>query len=912
MNSNVTRIQLLEGEAEGFLDVKNDVNVPLNFSISDVRDLSSRTGMFSKTIKLAGTKNNNLLLNNYFEVNVKSGKFSINKRQKCAIIQNGVVIIDNCYLRLLKVNGIESRSENVDELVEYEVQIKDSLGDFFKEVNNYELADLNLSEYDHNYNTANILSSFSHTIADGYKYVLPWIDDSKYYLNELLPGIYAKKYWDKIHEEAGYTYNWDEISDDNVRFDDLVIPYSGDKKKLGEEFSEQFKVIATDASTQNSGYGSSNGQGAVSNIPALFPDIATTIQDDENLYNNVTSQYFNTFDIVAPNALVYTINIEFDLVYKNFGSSNAVLSSNQTNKHTPYARVYNQVNSLKGSTSLTFTSIDPALQGTGTINLLNNNQTVEILGVARGSSYTWTPGDHVVASGNVEREITLTSVNQSDNLRFAINALTTQGAGAFWRKQGSFDTIPMYPRLVIKDITVTIAPSKDTIITGTPLKMNLLIPKKVKQADFLKAIYQKYNLYAEIDKNDPVKILYKSRDKFYDDGDLHDWTKKREKKIKKSVTFIPELSKKKIILSYKDDDKDFLLSSYIDEVGETFGQVEVTFENENVKGIERKEEIFSPTMNLPTTFNSNAPALNAKLDYKLRILIDGGQQNCGVYEIDDSAGNISTVTTYPFMSMFDQALNPKFSIEYGQADYYPYNLGQPTANNLYTNYWRRTLSQINSGKMLTAYFWLTEADVQELKLNDKIKVDSSLWYINKIIDYNANKNTPTQVELLSVEDDLTLPRFGKNVGPTKPGVYKPIPVPYIPNGGIIGGLKPAVGKFVASRNDATSINNSLGAMNRGKGNVISADFQGFVTGDGVTANKPGIYAGNTYIGLDGSIRSIEPVIIDGGLNNVYPVDKTNDTDINDGGKNVVRTFGAINKSRFVIDPNLYGLENENI
>jgi hypothetical protein len=51
----MVRIQL----STGYLDVKDGTAFPLNFSIGDIRDISKRTGSFSKTITLVGNSNNN-------------------------------------------------------------------------------------------------------------------------------------------------------------------------------------------------------------------------------------------------------------------------------------------------------------------------------------------------------------------------------------------------------------------------------------------------------------------------------------------------------------------------------------------------------------------------------------------------------------------------------------------------------------------------------------------------------------------------------------------------------------------------------------------------------------------------------------------------------------------------------------
>ena len=70
--------------------------------------------------------------------------------------------------------------------------------------------------------------------------------------------------------------------------------------------------------------------------------------------------------------------------------------------------------------------------------------------------------------------------------------------------------------------------------------------------------------------------------------------------------------------------------------------------------------------------------------------------------------------------------------------------------------------------MLTAYFKLDEGDIHSLKLNDKIRIDNSWWNINKVMDYNANLNQLTKVELISVDTEIDLAPFQTNTGNPAP------------------------------------------------------------------------------------------------------------------------------------------------
>ena len=119
--SNI-RIQL----QDGYLDVKDNKPFPLNFAVSDIRDVTKKGGTFSRTITLANTRNNHNLLNHYYDVNVSAGTFDVNRLTPCVVWQDGEVIVDNAYIQLLNV--VKKQTTNaLDQQIEYEVAIKDTL-----------------------------------------------------------------------------------------------------------------------------------------------------------------------------------------------------------------------------------------------------------------------------------------------------------------------------------------------------------------------------------------------------------------------------------------------------------------------------------------------------------------------------------------------------------------------------------------------------------------------------------------------------------------------------------------------------------------------------------------------------------------------------------------------------------------
>jgi hypothetical protein len=133
---------------------------------------------------------------------------------------------------------------------------------------------------------------------------------------------------------------------------------------------------------------------------------------------------------------------------------------------------------------------------------------------------------------------------------------------------------------------------------------------------------------------------------------------------------------------------------------------------------------------------------------------------------------------------------------------------------------------------LIAYFDLSEVDIQALKLNDKIYIDNSWWNINKVQDYNANNNSLTKVELISIDTEIDL-------APYKTAGGKPI-----------GDIITAVGVDSIFKKSA-QVNNVVlpGAdvIVLGKGNVVGSGVKGVVIGDGQILEQDGMVVPNLTV-----------------------------------------------------------------
>jgi hypothetical protein len=810
----------INGGTGGYLDVKDSTAFPLNFSIGDIRDISKRTGSFSKTITLVGNSNNNNLLNHYYDVNIQAGTFDINQLTSCDVIQDGIPVMINATLQLISIKKSQLTSA-YEQIVEYEVLVKENRGTFFTDISNKYLNDIDFSDLDHVVDATVVIDSFDNTVADSYKYVMPFNIDEQYQLNWFKPAIYAKVYFDRIFTDAGYSYDWADLLD--ARFDKLLIPYNGDQNII--DWSDA-KVVADGVFSFTKSFANNFQSSFITSITTGWSEIL----DPANIFNPSTGEYTTPQWVGAGSgeSYVWELTVTGTVQIENIDALNIHTSSVGDYAYVPFflVKVGNQINTKCQSSSgliINYTSGSPfpanSLSSTYTFTeVFTLSATTNGLGQI-GIDYA---DIQIVQAGVDVLGVSATGIN--------FNAQQN----IYWINSANGIASPPDIILDITSIDLTIRPSDNIPLNSGITTMNSFIPEKIKQSDFIKSIFMMYNLYATSDPQSETNLILIHRDEYYDSGKAVDWTNKLMKDKEQSIIFIPELNNKKLRLSYKAD-TDSPNKVYTDVTREIYGQVEVTFENEYVKGIDVKELIFSPTPVQPTVFGAFLPLLNgASPKTNIRILYDNGEVTAQDVNILSGYDTVTaTGGKYPYLSHFGgpSPFNPEFDINFAPCQYYYYQVAQNTNNNLYNSYWRRTVAQINGGKLLTAYFLLNEVDIQLMELNDKIRIDNSWWSINKVIDYNANYLQPTKVELISLETEIDLPAFfGGSITPVGPGDGTQI--------------QSIMNTYRSTTNVTTNNNDSIII---GSGNVVGDGLRALVVGDGLTVENDGIATTNLTV-----------------------------------------------------------------
>jgi len=214
------------------VDVNQGFSALMSYAIDDIKDFGAKNTAFSKTIILPGTKRNNSLFGNIFNVGASNDynpslanqgiNFNPAVSARTIIFQDNIQVFKGV-LRLMQIV-----IDNGD--IEYEVSVFGELGGFISKIGNGKLEDLDFSAYDHNYSITNITNSWN-SYNGGIGYYYPLIDCGTYSVNKhdwdyktFRPSLFVREYLEKIFENSGYRYQSDLFA--TPRFNSLIVPYN--------------------------------------------------------------------------------------------------------------------------------------------------------------------------------------------------------------------------------------------------------------------------------------------------------------------------------------------------------------------------------------------------------------------------------------------------------------------------------------------------------------------------------------------------------------------------------------------------------------------------------------------------------------------------------------------------------------
>ena len=888
MDNNQVYIYL---KNKGYLELSDEFPVPLTYNIADVKDISSKNGSYSKTIKIPGTKANNELLGHLFNINIADSTFDINRKVECVITANDIVVMDG-YFKLTQVDKRAATQSDDEEVLYYNALVFDETTNFYDKLGDALLEDLDFSQYNHIYSASTILGSSAHTSADIWTYPMFYNGDgSSYYeIDDFYPAIYAKAYVDKIFQNSEYSYESDFFQGTSYEglFTKLIIPFNQERPQNTQEVIDgrKFRASITGATDPIilSGLAAST---TISELLTYNDDSSAPNFDNGNDYSASTSTY------ISSNNQITDFRVRFPASFKVYSDSGVTITNSQgvaplfsnaaSNNYVYKPKVGIFVNGVQQSAI----NIVPGVGISAGVTLPN----------------TLSPGVTTIVEYNVD--VTFTNIQLSIGDEVQVRLLPTltppSNSSGFILGTTSLDYYRYYSGSTQVDpyyyVEIDINSSADTlsfinqphqtdITDGDTIYLNNYIPKNVKQKDFFRSIVQMFNLYIEADKDNDNKLIIKTRDEFYDTNDFVDWTEKFAIDRPNDIKFLPELQNRDLILSYKSG-SDVWNKRYQENWKENFGRKKYIFDNDYLKGERKIEVIFEPTpliengIGLITpSIPSEAPKTGIKILYKPDEWIEGSWD----FKARDNSNQVVTysLSGYPYAGHFDRPTSPNVDINFGEArEMFYWQYGLITDNNLSNRFYDSYVQGIIDGKMFTGFFDLNEVDITNLDFSRKIFVDDTYYLLNKIIDFNPMTNELTKVELIKIDTGIKFNTTNTFTGGTvRPVIDVPAGpiIDFVPNNpNNPGPVRPwtttnwprkTKGDVIGNGNIS---NNNTSVDIVGDNNTIIGEGDGIIYGDNnyMFSERMFIYGNNNTATADTYYRSF---IV--GDNNVVEAQKT--------------------------------------
>lgn len=201
------------------IDITEEVSFRFNYQFSDIEDITAKRTSFSKPFIVPGTKRNNKVFDNLFDLQIKSD-YQIQKRADVLVKIDGIDLISGW----ARIERIKIKDDQANVASYYEIIISDEVNNIFNNLKSKRLNTLDLSDFDHEFNLTNVTNSWNTFIKfkgqntpvrNGFGYDYPLVDlggkfskpnNIDWFLTGFKPWIFTKTIVDQIFLEEGATY----------------------------------------------------------------------------------------------------------------------------------------------------------------------------------------------------------------------------------------------------------------------------------------------------------------------------------------------------------------------------------------------------------------------------------------------------------------------------------------------------------------------------------------------------------------------------------------------------------------------------------------------------------------------------------------------------------------------------------
>lgn len=771
------------------IDLFDEVDLNITYSIEDILDLEVRTSDFSKDFTIPKTGNNDRFFNYIKELNGDNTKNFL-KAIPCQVYWGENVIL-NGSLRLIAV-----RNEV------YQVALTGRFRDLITELDN--LKSIDLSQYNHIRNSQNIIASYEYTVIEngsvtqkpepGQGYVYPYIVNGQsndiydqQYIWDSYPAVYLKTIVDAIFREIGWTYESKFLESDY--FKQLIIPWCRDYVQNTENLiRERTLRVGLDPETANTtNFQWNPGSGVIidnTQFVAITPirRRATSWWNSNALSNrfrlNDTSSEVLQFDEIFQftDILGHWDQLRVGFLPPPVGSFDA---GRYTCKKTGIyniqliAFVFPQYYHDFGAT-IRYNDAKLGFEYNYRLVHLKNNGSTVMLDQTDGTQF-FNPGDNTIVNTGID--LSDTPPNMQPWRLSADNLFLEEGDRLEIRYSFRFPSLNFIGnnndiscRLVLKReyngefSRFIVTPSENRTFGNEPVDMNQALPQNVSYKELFLDIVKLFNLIVATDKNVNNKVVIEPREDYWNSRvRVHEW--KYDQLSPLVVKPMSEVNFKRYKFSYRPD-SDYLNLEYRNETGQEWGQRLIKIENdysqqESTLGL----SFFSPTplTNLYTNDRLAPYFVNKELDeirpriVNPRLLFYTGLKPCQRWFLKSNInGAGQELLAYPYCGPYDDPSLPQYDLGFGSTEKIYHNINRYPKNNVFNKFHRSTFNQLIdlNNKIMEASFYLKPNDISDFDFRDVIFIDGGYWRVNKIIDYDP-ENKLTKVQLYKINLDKT-------------------------------------------------------------------------------------------------------------------------------------------------------------
>lgn len=729
------------------VDLYGDEPINLELSFAEIQDISTKTGSFTKSFTIPGSKNNNNIFNNFY--NPASLKVNFDSRAvfDATIKYNGYDLVEG-YLRLESATSTRTG-------VEYSINFAGNIGRLVSKISDKTLNQLDTSDLDHLYNWQNICGSWNIDETNGFPglkdgaILYPLLDRGGLYREEedgsetrilppdwtlsgnarqtarytttqssedgdilfdyFPPAIQLKALFEKIVENAGFKVESEYFEE--LWFRRIYLPLTTTKDRVGllQNDPHTFQV------KQDSGVVVSSGQ-------TITLDNITILEDNTGQFQvgvpNVPDGFLND------RRGFYEFEVAFDYINNTNTDTDIIVKLEQYTTPPPYITFDSLIVECDGPSGNT---------GQGKVKLFSGLEINQLYCF----SFALPSGGGNVSISNVNIK-----VNQ-------------------------------YPNAIYNQI----------------VNISQNFPEDYKQIDIISGVLKQFNLVMVPKPGEDRILQVEPMLKWIGRGELVDWTDKLDRSKPITVTdttkFINgtlQINNKKsddtLNKTFKEDNdigfqdrKQPLLTEYRDEVL----KIESEFAIPLSERIQPTYNYTLPAFYKQETSGSGSDVISIRKPISLfpHLIWYTGRRNINNdilvymnYQMNESGWSSDIrlenqswwpqshhLTYFPVVTA-TQNRSIGFNKDQQQGDYQQIEVHDDS----YTLYYENMINEYldEESRFMVGTFYLTPEEVKSIDFRERILVDNTQYRINKISDYNLVQGGLCKVELLKLTKDYSI------------------------------------------------------------------------------------------------------------------------------------------------------------